>query len=325
MIKDSQLYLVTGGAGFIGCNLVRRLVALGKKIRIFDNFSTGKRENLRNLHRKIEIIEGDLRDLALVMEATKKVKIIFHEAALPSISRSVIAPNTTNDVNITGTLNLLQAARANGVKRLIYASSSSVYGNSPKLPKDEKMATNPISPYAVSKLAGEGYCQAFHHIYGLETVILRYFNIFGPYQDPASEYSGVIAKFINAFLDNAPLTVYGDGEQSRDFTYVDDVVEANLTAASCSSDNSGEIFNVARGKMVTLNQMIEILKALFKQNPKVIYTAPRPGDVRHSLAEVSKLKERLNFLAKASFAEGLKKTVQWYESKRRTIEDSRLP
>ncbi|MCK4244295.1 MAG: SDR family oxidoreductase [Candidatus Omnitrophica bacterium] len=317
MSKDSQLYLVTGGAGFIGCNLVRRLVALGKKVRVFDNFSTGKRENLRDiLYRKIELIEGDLRDLACVMEATKKVKIIFHEAALPSISRSVIAPNTTNDVNITGTLNLLQAARANGVKRLIYASSSSVYGNSPELPKDEEMTTEPISPYAVSKLAGEGYCQAFRHIYGLETIILRYFNIFGPYQDPTSEYSGVIAKFINAFLDSTPLTVYGDGEQSRDFTYVDDVVEANLAAASCSADNSGEIFNVAAGKMVTLNRMIEILKALFKQEPKVIYTDPRPGDVRHSLANVSKLKEKLNFVAKIPFEEGLKRTVKWYKSQR---------
>ncbi|MCK4244290.1 MAG: NAD-dependent epimerase/dehydratase family protein, partial [Candidatus Omnitrophica bacterium] len=235
MSKDSQLCLVTGGAGFIGCNLVRRLVALGKKVRIFDNFSTGKRENLHNLHGKIELIEGDLRDLACVMKATKKAKIIFHEAALPSVSRSVIAPNTTNDVNATGTLNLLQATRANGVKRVIYASSSSVYGNSPKLPKNEEMATKPISPYAVSKLAGEGYCQAFQYIYGLETIILRYFNIFGPYQDPTSEYSGVIAKFINAFLDSTPLTVYGDGEQSRDFTYVDDVVEANLAAASCSA------------------------------------------------------------------------------------------
>ena len=316
MSKDSQLYLVTGGAGFIGCNLVQRLVALGKKVRVFDNFSTGKRENLHNIHGKIELIEGDLRDLACVMEATKKVKIIFHEAALPSVFRSVIAPNTTNEVNVTGTLNLLQAARANGVKRLIYASSSSVYGNSPKLPKDEEMATNPISPYAVSKLAGEGYCQVFRHIHRLETVILRYFNIFGPYQDPTSEYSGVIAKFINAFLDNGKLIVYGDGEQSRDFTYVDDVVEANLIAASCSSDNSGEIFNVAAGKMITLNRMIEILKAIFKQNPKVIYTDPRPGDVRHSLADVSKLRERLNFVTKVSFEEGLKKTVKWYESQK---------
>ena len=316
MTKDSQLYLVTGGAGFIGCNLVRRLVALGKKVRVFDNFSTGKRENLHNIHGKIELIEGDLRDLACVMEATKKVKIIFHEAALPSVSRSIIAPNTTNEVNATGTLNLLQSARANGVKRLIYAGSSSVYGNSPRLPKDEEMATKPISPYAVSKLAGEGYCQAFRHIHRLETVILRYFNIFGPYQDPTSEYSGVIAKFINAFLDNGKLIVYGDGEQSRDFTYVDDVVEANLIAASCSSDNSGEIFNVAAGKMITLNRMIEILKAIFKQNPKVIYTDPRPGDVRHSLADVSKLRERLNFVTKVSFEEGLKKTVQWYKANR---------
>jgi UDP-N-acetylglucosamine 4-epimerase len=336
---DRKHVLVTGGAGFIGCNLVRRLLKEGARVRVFDNFSTGKRSNLSDLQESdsgaarsapvrsreassnraegaspspmLEVFEGDLRDFALILEATKDIEIVFHEAALPSVIRSVKAPNTTNDVNIAGTLNLLEACKVNNVKRVIYASSSSIYGDSEELPKHEKMIPKPMSPYAVSKIAGEHYMRVFHHLYGIETVILRYFNVYGPYQDPTSEYSGVISKFIHAFINNQPITVYGDGEQSRDFTYVDDVVEANILAADAPV--SGEVFNVAGGNRYSLNQMIEILKDIFgKKEYEVIYTDPRPGDVRHSQAAVESAKKRFAFTAKIDFDAGLKKTVEWY-------------
>jgi len=300
--------LVTGGAGFIGCNLVRRLLKDGYDVRVFDNFSTGKRENLSDLNDKVEIFEGDLRDSSLILEASSDVGIVFHEAALPSVIRSVKAPFTTNDVNVTGTLNLLEAARINHVRRVIYASSSSVYGDSETLPKTEDMNPNPLSPYAVSKLAGEYYMNVYHRLYGIETVILRYFNVYGPYQDPNSEYSGVIAKFIKAFKNDQSITLYGDGEQSRDFTYVDDVVEANILTAK--SPISGEVFNVAGGNRHTLNYMIEILKKIFnKKEYPVAYAKPRPGDIKHSQAGVGKIKEHINFVAKIGFNEGLEKTV----------------
>jgi nucleoside-diphosphate-sugar epimerase len=331
--------LVTGGAGFIGCNLVRRLLKEGAHVRVFDNFSTGKRTNLSDLQvtdsttarsapsrsleasrtrsegaspsRRLDVFEGDLRDFALILEATKNVELVFHQAALPSVIRSVKAPNTTNDVNITGTLNLLEACKVNKVKRVIYASSSSIYGDSEELPKHENMIPKPMSPYAVSKIAGEHYMRVFHHLYGIETVILRYFNVYGPYQDPTSEYSGVISKFINAFINKQPITVYGDGEQSRDFTYVDDVVEANILAAGAPV--SGEVFNVAGGNRYSLNQMIEILKGIFgKKEYEIIYTDPRPGDVRHSQADVQSAKKRFGFTAKIDFESGLSKTVKWY-------------
>jgi len=329
--------LVTGGAGFIGCNLVRRLLKEGAKVRVFDNFSTGKRDNLKNLitasrsssviarseatkqspallvsyHPVLEICEGDLRDFALILEATKDIEIVFHEAALPSVIRSVKAPNTTNDVNITGTLNLLEACKVNKVKRVIYASSSSIYGDSEELPKREDMIPKPMSPYAVSKIAGEYYMQVFHHLYGIETVILRYFNVYGPYQDPTSEYSGVISKFINAFINNKPVTVFGDGEQTRDFTYIDDVVEANILAADAPV--SGGVFNVAGSNRYSLNQMIEILKKIFnKKVYKVIYTDPHPGDIEHSQADVVKVGRELSYAATVSFENGLSRTVDWF-------------
>lgn len=311
-----MVWLVTGGAGFIGSNLVRRLLAEGREVRIFDNFSTGKRENLKDLSGAVEVVEGDLRDFALVMEAMEGVGVVFHLAALPSVFRSVKAPNTTNDVNVTGTLNVLQAARAKGVKKLVYASSSSVYGESEELPKHEEMAPKPISPYAVSKLAGEYYCQSFWFLYGLETVILRYFNVFGPYQDPTSEYSGVIARFITALADGKPLTIYGDGEQSRDFTFVDDVIDATILAAASSPDCSGEVFNVARGERANLNELVNVLAKVFGEKPEVIPTEPRAGDVRHSQARVSKMEERLFFKPRISLEEGLRRTVEWYLSKR---------
>lgn len=322
-LKDKRV-LVTGGAGFIGCNLVRRLIKEGAQVRVFDNFSTGKRENIQSIiddlitelpnnsiTNNFDIFEGDLRDFALILEATKDIEIIFHQAALPSVIRSVRAPNTTNDVNITGTLNLLESARANGVRKVIYASSSSIYGDSETLPKKEDMIPNPLSPYAVSKIAGEHYMKVFSYLYGINTIILRYFNVYGPHQDPNSEYSGVIAKFITAFINNKPITVYGDGEQSRDFTYVDDVVEANILAAK--SNVSGDVFNVAGGNRHTLNQMVKILKSIFKKDDcEVVYKDVRPGDVKHSQAEVTKVKETLNFKAQISFEKGLRKTVEWY-------------
>lgn len=306
------IYLVTGGAGFIGSNIVEELLKRGQKVRVLDNFSTGKRENILPFLGRIELIEGDIRNYRVVREAVEGVDLILHQAALPSVPRSIKDPITTNEVNVGGTLNLLNAAKNAGVKRIVYASSSSVYGNSEILPKKEDMIPEPISPYAVSKLAGEKYCKVFYEVYGLETVILRYFNIFGPRQDPTSQYSGVIVKFINAFLNNKPLTVYGDGEQSRDFTFVDDVVKANLLVANCSLNHSGELFNVARGKRVTLNQMIKILKEIFGRDSKVIYVNPRSGDVKHSEADVSEIRERLNFAAKTSFKNGLRKTVERY-------------
>lgn len=304
--------LVTGGAGFIGCNLVRRLIKEGAKVRVFDNFSTGKRENLADINGNIQIFEGDLRDFAQVLEATKGIEIVFHEAALPSVIRSVKAPNTTSEVNITGTLNLLEASKVNGVKKIIYASSSSIYGDSLNLPKKENMVPSPLSPYAVSKIAGEHYMKVSHYLYGIDTVILRYFNVYGPYQDPTSEYSGVISKFITAFIKNKPITVFGDGEQSRDFTYVDDVVEANTLAAN--ADVSGEVFNVAGGNRYTLNQMIKILEGIFIKDNEVFYTNLRPSDVRHSEADISKITAKLGFKPKTSFKAGLEKTVEWYKT-----------
>lgn len=308
-------YLVTGGAGFIGSNLVRRLLKeKNAKIIVFDNFSTGKRENIMDFsnNSRVEIIEGDLRDFSLILQATKNVDIVFHEAALPSVIRSVKAPFTTNDVNINGTLNLLEAVRANKVRRIVYASSSSVYGDSKTLPKTEDMPPNPLSPYAVSKAAGEYYMNVYHRLYGVETIVLRYFNVYGPYQDPNSEYSGVIAKFIKAFMNNQPITVFGDGKQSRDFTYVDDVVEANILAAK--SKISGEIFNVAGGNRHSINYMIEILKKIFnKKEYSVKYTDPRAGDIKHSQAETIRIKNYLHFDAYIDFNKGLMLTTNYFK------------
>ncbi len=310
-----MIWSVTGGAGFIGSNLARRLVAQGRDVRIFDNFSTGKRENLRDLYATVEVVEGDLRDFALLMEAMNGVEVVFHLAALPSVFRSIKAPTTTNEVNVTGTLNVLQAARAKGVKKVIYASSSSVYGDLEELPKREDMVPKPISPYAVSKLAGEYYCRSFCSLYGLETVVLRYFNVFGPYQDPSSEYSGVIAKFITALLSGKPLTVYGDGEQSRDFTFVDDVVEATILAAISPSECSGMVFNVARGQRANLRELIKILGQVCGKRPEVVHVEPRAGDVKHSEADISMIEKSLSFKPEVNLGEGLGRTVGWYRSR----------
>ncbi len=309
-------YLVTGGAGFIGSNLVKELSQRGDAVRVLDNFSTGKRENLGLFQDRVELIEGDLRSYHIVHEAVQGVEIIFHQGALPSVHRSVNDPITTNQVNVEGTLNLLDAARDAGVRRVVYASSSSIYGENVDTPKQEEMTPRPISPYAVAKLAGEKYCQVFTSTYGLETVSLRYFNVFGPGQDPKSKYSAVIPLFITAFLDGGRITIHGDGEQSRDFTYVDNVVQANLLAAE-APDVAGGIFNAACGAKMTLNEMVQHLREITDVDVEVTYAPARPGDVKHSLADISKARETLGYRPAISSAEGLRLSVEWYLAARK--------
>lgn len=311
----SQLYLVTGGTGFIGSHLVEELVKQGQRVRVIDNLSTGKKENIKPFLEEIEFIEGDIRDLELVREVMDGIDYVLHQAAVPSVPRSVKDPLTTNSVNVGGTLNVLIAARDARVKRVVYASSSSVYGDTPVLPKQEEMKPEPRSPYAVSKLAGELYCQVSHQVYGLETIALRYFNVFGPRQDPESQYAAVVPKFITALLHGEPPTIFGDGEQLRDFTYVENVVEANLLAAK-APNVAGEIFNIACGERITVNELARLLGEIVGVNPKLKprYTPPRPGDVRHSLADISKAWELLAYEVKVSTREGLEQTVEWYKS-----------
>ncbi len=304
-------YLVTGGAGFIGSNIVAELPRQGHKVRVLDNFATGRRENLLELDGKIDLIEGDIRDLKTVERAVEDIEYVLHQAALPSIPRSVEEPLTSNEVNVTGTLNVLIASRDAGIKRVVYASSSSIYGNNPTLPKKEEMKSDPLSPYTVSKLAGERYCKVFYQIYGLETVMLRYFNIFGPRQDPTSQYSAVIPKFITAMLKGKQPVIYGDGEQSRDLTYVANAVQANILAVT-KEGIAGEVFNIACGKRITINQIVKELNNLLGTSIKPIYAEPRAGDVRHSLADISKAKNLLNYEPKIDFREGLKRTIEWY-------------
>jgi UDP-glucose 4-epimerase len=311
--------LVTGGAGFIGSNLTEALLKQGCLVRVLDNFSTGKRENLifDRDYSSLEIVEEDLRDLTVCQEAMKDIEYVFHQAALPSVQRSVENPQTTNSVNVGGTLNVLLAAKEAGAKRLIYASSSSVYGDTPTLPKHEEMPPNPLSPYALQKYIGEQYCKLFFQLYGLETVSLRYFNVFGPRQDPTSIYSAVIPRFIGALLEGNPPIVYGDGEQSRDFTYIDDVVQANLLAMSAVHIN-GESINIACGKRTSLNQLLNILKEIVRSKVLPIYEGPRKGDVRHSLADIRKGKQILDYEPRVGIEAGLKKTVEYFQKRRKS-------
>lgn len=306
------LYLVTGGAGFIGSNIVAELLQRGEQVRVLDNFSTGRRRNIASFVEHIDLIEGDLRDLSTVSQVVEGVDYVLHQGALPSVQRSVDAPLATHAANATGTLNVLIAARDAGVRRVVYASSSSIYGDSPKLPKREDMFPAPKSPYAVSKMAGEQYCRAFAEIFGLETVCLRYFNVFGPRQDPSSQYSAVIPLFITAMLRGEAPTIYGDGEQSRDFTYVANVVQANLLAASAPSNAVGRVFNIACGERYTLLDLIAALNGILGADIEPIHAAPRPGDVRHSLADVSAAQKVLGYEPEAGFREGLRRTVEWY-------------
>ena len=305
-------YLVTGGAGFIGSNIVEELLKRNYSVRVLDNFSTGKRENLKEFQKDIELIEGDIRSFHIVQKAVKGIDVIFHEAALPSVPRSINDPITSNEVNVVGTLNILDAAKENNVKRLVYASSSSVYGDNPELPKHEGMMPNPLSPYAVSKLAGEKYCQVYSRLYGIETVILRYFNVFGPRQDPNSEYSAVIPKFIKLISNNQQPTIYGDGTQSRDFTYVANVVEANILAATKNIE-SGIVMNCACHGQVTLNSLIRELNELLNKEVNPIYTEPRHGDIKHSFANIDLIEKKLGFSPSVEFKEGLKQTVNYFE------------
>jgi len=300
--------LVTGGGGFIGSHLVQRLLALGHQVRVLDSFATGRRENLAHLS-EVDLVEGDIQSYERTHAATHGCDAVLHQAALPSVPRSVQDPLMTNVTNVTGSLNLLLAARDNGVRRVVYASSSSVYGATEVLTKKESQRPSPISPYAVSKLAGEGYCHAFSSIYGLECIALRYFNVFGPGQDPNSQYSAVIPRFIAAGLEARHPIIFGDGEQSRDFTYVDNVVDANLQAME--SDNGvGDVFNVACGERVTLNQILLHLGEALGTPIEADYHAPRPGDVRHSQADIGRARATLGYEPSVLFAEGLRRTLE---------------
>jgi nucleoside-diphosphate-sugar epimerase len=306
-------YLVSGGAGFIGSHLVHRLVAAGERVRVVDNLATGNRERLRDVEGGIDFMEGDLANPAVCQAALHGVDYVLHQAAVPSVQRSIKNPLETNSANVTSTLNLLEGCRKQGVRRFIYASSSSAYGNTPVLPKREDMPPNPLSPYALQKFAGERYCQLYFNLYHLETVSLRYFNVFGPSQDPYSEYSAVIPRFASRLRAGAPLIVYGDGEQSRDFTYVDNVVEANLLALRAPRA-AGAVINIGCGERITLNRLIKILEEIFQVRATVDYQAPRPGDVRDSLADISLAQELLGYQPRIGVAEGLRRTVAHFTS-----------
>ena len=306
--------LVTGGAGFIGSHLTEALLQEGHRVRVLDDFSTGKRENLifDKEYPSLEMIEGDIRDLAICQKTMKGIEYVFHQAALPSVQRSVEDPLGSNEVNGGGTLNILFAAREEKVIRVIYASSSSIYGDTPTLPKHEEMPSNPLSPYALQKYIGEQYCRLFYQLYDLETVSLRYFNIFGPRQDPNSIYSAVIPKFIDALLQGSPPIIFGDGEQSRDFTYIENVVQANLLAMSAEHLH-GEAINIACAERTSLNQLVNVLRKILGSKLSSVYEEPRKGDVRHSLADIRKGKELLNYEPKVEVAVGLKKTVEFFQ------------
>ncbi|MFC1508828.1 SDR family oxidoreductase [Candidatus Omnitrophota bacterium] len=305
-----SVFLVTGGAGFIGSNIVRELLKRGETVRVLDNFSTGKRENIKDITDDIELIEGDIRSYHIFRTVIQGVDYVLHQAALPSVPRSVKDPITSNQVNVDGTLHILDMAKVAGVKRVIYASSSSVYGKSEELPKREDMMPNPMSPYAATKMAGEHYCRIFSEIYGLETVCLRYFNVFGPMQDPFSQYSAVIPKFITAIHEGKSPIIYGDGSQSRDFTFVTNVVNANLLA--CFADGvSGNVFNVACGQRYTLLDLVEAVNAILQKDVKPRFEERRRGDVMHSQADIGKAQSLLGYEPSWSFEDGLRITADW--------------
>ncbi|MCK5739668.1 SDR family oxidoreductase [bacterium] len=304
--------LVTGGAGFIGSNLVIELLKQNHHIRVLDNFSTGKRENLHHLLDKIELIEGDLRSAEIVLQACEGMDYVLHHAALPSVPRSIADPISTTTVNVIGTLNLLNAARHQGIQRLIFASSSSIYGNSSRLPKSETMKPEPLSPYAVSKMAAEEYCRFYYQHYGLETVCLRYFNVFGPRQNVESQYSAVIPKFIHAIQHQKQPLIFGDGTQSRDFTFIENVIEANLLALT-APNIAGKVINIAAGVPVSLQGLVVEINSLTDSNIPPLYAPTRNGDVKHSHADISTAKRLLKYQVKVPFKIGLKKTVEWYQ------------
>lgn len=311
-----SLYLITGIAGFIGSSLARSLLARGEQVRGVDNLSTGKRENISEILDRIDFREVDILDLDAMHHACYGVDFLLHQAAIPSVPKSVQDPLGSNRANLDGTVNLLIAARDAKVKRVVYAASSSAYGDTPTLPKHEEMKPDPISPYAVAKLASEHYMASFFRCYGLETVSLRYFNIFGPRQDPSSPYSGVLARFMTLMLRHEQPTIFGDGEQSRDFTYIDNVVAANLLACRAPADRvAGQVFNVATGRRVTLNETFQLLQKLTGYSGEPMYGPERRGDVKHSLADISRAKTMLGYEPSVDFEEGLRRTVAWYREK----------
>lgn len=313
------IYLVTGGAGFIGCNIVRELLARGGKVRVLDNFSTGHRRNLEDVAPDVEILEGDLRSFHIVQQAMKGVEVVFHEGALPSVPRSIADPITSNEVNVGGTLNVLHAAVDAGVRRVVFASSSSIYGNAPCEVKDEALPPMPLSPYAVSKLAGEAYMQVFNRIYGLETVALRYFNVFGPRQDPDSPYSAVIPLFIRSFGEGRAPWINGSGEQSRDFTYVANVVHGNLLAADAPGA-PGRVINVACNGSVTVNHLAsQVARLVGRPDIAPLYRDARPGDVMHSCASISLAAQVLGYSPVIPFSEGLALTVSWFRGRTKIV------
>lgn len=306
-----EKFLVTGGAGFIGSNICKRLVSQGCFVRVVDNLITGKKSNLAEVIDKIEFVQADMGDSEVAQSAMKGIDAVLHQGALPSVPVSVDNPAATHRHCVDATFTLLLAARDAGIKRFVYAASSSAYGDAPDSPKVETMPVSPLSPYAVAKLTGEYYCSVFCRIFGLETISLRYFNVFGPQQDPTSQYAAAIPAFVTSILKGQPPTVYGDGEQSRDFTYIDNVIDANLLAARAKRTN-GEVINIACGRAVTVNEIIDMINKLLGKNIKPRYAAPRPGDVKHSLADITAAKKLIGFTPSIQFEDGLRKAINWY-------------
>jgi UDP-N-acetylglucosamine/UDP-N-acetyl-alpha-D-glucosaminouronate 4-epimerase len=308
--------LVTGGAGFIGSHIASALASAGARLRIIDDLSTGYRENLEEIKGDVDFVQGSLADERSLRKSLEGVELVFHEAAIPSVPRSVKDPRQTHIASVESTFSLLLASRDMNVRRIVYAASSSAYGDQPTLPKVESMLPEPLSPYAVAKLVGEHYCKVFTRVYGLETISLRYFNVFGPRQDPSSQYSGVISRFVSALLGGEQPVIYGDGEQSRDFTYIDNVVDANLKAAE-TAKGIGEVINIANGQRITLNQLLAEVKALTGK-PDVVadYREPRPGDVKHSLADISRARTLLGFEPRVDLQTGLQLTIDWWRKSR---------
>lgn len=304
-----ERYLVTGGAGFIGSHIVRRLLSEGAKVRVIDNLSTGPIERLDEMKGSIEFVQGDLADNQVSDEVVTGIDFVLHQAAIPSVQRSIADPVTTNRANVTATLNVLESSRKAGVRRVVYAASSSAYGDTEVLPKHEKMPADPLSPYALQKFVGERYCRLYWNLFGLETVCLRYFNVFGPSQDPHSEYSAVIPKFITSMLSGKTVTIYGDGEQSRDFTYVENVVDANLLALR-ASQAPGNVCNIGCGERITLNALVRLLEETTKVTAQVKYGEPKRGDVRHSLADIGLARSVLGYEPRVSVRKGLENTVE---------------
>jgi UDP-glucose 4-epimerase len=307
-------YLVTGGGGFIGSNLAAALLDRGHTVRVIDNFATGREQNLAAIRDRLTLVRGDIRDPDAVAQAITGADYVLHQAALPSVPRSIEKPVETNDVNVNGTLVVLEAARRAGVKRVVFAASSSAYGETPTLPKIETMAPDPLSPYAASKLAGEAYLKVYHQCYGLETVSLRYFNVFGPNQDPQSQYAAVIPRFVTAALEGRQPTIYGDGLQSRDFCHIENAIEANLLACTAPGA-AGKVYNVACGVRTTLLDVLDKLSAIVGRRVEAKHEPERAGDIKHSLADIDRARSILGYTAPVSFEEGLARTVDWYRSR----------